>query len=336
MQKSRYWCFTLNNPTLFDETYAFSLTELPDFKYACWQHEISPTTQTQHLQGFVCLKKDHVLSYVNECLESRAHLEPKVPKSTLEQARDYCRKEDTRDPAFPEFYEIGEFPEKTPGKRTDLEELHSRLQSRTLSQAQYAEEFFADFRQYPNLLTNYIAATIPQRDPSTAHECLLIYGPPGTGKSRLAGVLAGRDVYRHSVGKWFDGYRGESVLYFDDFRGSSLSFTDFKRVIDRHPLRVEVKGSSCQLATTKTIISTNYLPEEWYSQEVTGPNLSAIIRRIDLVIWAPEPNLFYQFFSYSDFARAIAPVRVLAHDGLVFQAPQFPVLPAPWEEEVLP
>jgi hypothetical protein len=317
--ESRYWVFTLNNPSWYDETYAGLFMELKCFKYACWQHEISPTTQTRHLQGFVCLTRGQKRSYITDVLEGRAHLEPKVKDSTLEQCRDYCRKEESRDPAFPEFYQIGEFPELHPGQRTDLIELQQSLRN-GLTAKDYCDEYFEIYLRCPNLVQNWTAAQIQERDARVPHECVLIYGPPGTGKSRLASYLAPRG-YRHDMGKWFDGYRGERTLIFDDFGGASIPFRAFKRIVDRYPLRVEVKGTSCNLATTQTIITSNYLPEEWWSQEVTGQHVSAIIRRIDYVIWAPSPNEFYQFYSYSDFVQEVLTPRLVVPHAFI-QEPQ--------------
>jgi len=281
--EAKNWVFTYSNPTLTEEELISAFVDL-GADYGVFQLEEAPTTLTPHFQGMVMFSTKVRLRVLKQ-IDDTIHFE--VMKGRPEQAREYSMKKNTQLAPPAEF---GIFPGKGQGRRTDLEGLHQALRD-GLSNQQYSNEFFGLFVQHPNLVAQYGLAQIAPRDPSVPHECLLIYGPPGTGKSRLADYY-GRGGYRHDLGKWFDGYRGERTLILDDFGGSSIPFRTFKRIVDRYAVRVEVKGTSCELATTKTIITSNYLPEEWWSKEVTGSHVSAICRRIDLVIYAPAPDVF--------------------------------------------
>ena len=68
---------------------------------------------------------------------------------------------------------------------------------------------------------------------------------------------------------------------------------------------MEVKGTTCNLASTHFYITTNIEPSAWWKEEVTGPEHSAIFRRITSVIWMPSLNRFHQFPSYEAYYQAI-------------------------------
>lgn len=295
--QGKNWCFTLNNPELDDLELADSLSSCD---YAVWQLE-EGENKTPHYQGYIMFQSRLRLSQVRELLPT-AHWE--VAKGTPKQNKDYC----TKEPRIAPFAEIGIFPETGQGKRTDLTELHSALKN-GLRRADYANRFFSLFVRYPKLVENYELSQIEPRTGEKETECWLFIGRRSeTGKSRLARGLSehlfGKRVFRKFPGKWWDGYRGEPAVLLDDFRGSSLSYTDFKLCVDRYPLRMEVKGLVSDLAATHFFITSNFEPSEWWSQEVTGPDLSPIFRRITRVFYQPKPDLVTVFPSYEAYHQA--------------------------------
>lgn len=303
-QKAKNWCFTTNNPAeelMIDDDRLI---------YACWQLE-SGLNGTPHYQGMAMFTDRLYLNQVRLIIPE-SHLS--VMKGTPKQARDYCMKEDTRI-GFP--YELGIWDEKKKsGERTDLHELLARLQSGTpLDDVTYAEQFFGQWVKYPDLVARWYDLHIPERDPDQAVQTILIIGAPGLGKSKYAhsqSRLRGLDVFSKQPGKWWDGYRGHRVAVFDDFRGNSLSFTDFKRVFDRYPLRVEVKGGYRNLATTDHYITTNTNPLEWWKDEVTADEKEAIARRFTKVLWFYAPDTFQEFPTFQSYLNFMtAPPQVV-------------------------
>ena len=108
MSQSRYWIFTLNNP---DSNFSLNLTE--DLTYYVYQKE-KGEQDTEHIQGYIALRTKRRLQFVKNIVP-RAHWE--VRRGTHTQARDYCRKEDTR---IGETCEEGIPPPTSRGERTDL------------------------------------------------------------------------------------------------------------------------------------------------------------------------------------------------------------------------
>lgn len=294
MSKAKNWCFTLNNPVLDESDILYILS---DAAYIVFQLEIGDNG-TPHYQGYCSFTKRMTLPQVRSLLGT-AHWE--IARGTPSENKTYCTKSDTR---VGDFCESGIFPEGS-GHRTDLDRLHSALKD-GLTQKEYASQYFSQFISRPNLVETWNLAQISPRDPSEAVTCILLIGPPGTGKSRAAHYYAKQfygpnGFYGHTLGKWWDGYRGEQCVILDDFRGSSMSFTSFKHLVDRYPLRVEVKGASCNMAATHFYITTNQEPEKWWNQEVTAQEHSAVFRRIDTVLFFCTLNSFIPFPSYGHY-----------------------------------
>jgi hypothetical protein len=301
--EAKRWCFTLNNPEL-DEHQLVDVLEANGMLYLVFQLE-EGENGTPHYQGFVCFEKKKRLSAIRHLFP--AHFS--VARGSIAQNRKYCTKEEGR---IGEFCEVGTPPPEERA-RTDLTEVHSALQE-GLTQKDYSNEYFSLFIKYPKLVENYQLAQIEGRRSGCEISVTLLIGIPGSGKSFLAQKLAGDlqlgDAYRHSLGKWWDGYIGQRVVIFDDFRGHSLSLTDFKLVFDRYALRVQVKGASCPLAATHFFITTNIDPTEWWREEIAARERTAITRRFTKVLCFEEHGKFMEFPDYATYASLIlTPLR---------------------------
>jgi hypothetical protein len=83
--------------------------------------------------------------------------------------------------------------------------------------------------------------------------------------------------------KWWDGYSNEKTVIIDDYRASLCTYQDLLRILDRYPLRVEMKGTTAHLAATVFIITTNARPEVMWASR-TEEALDQLLRRITTVI----------------------------------------------------
>ena len=99
-----------------------------------------------------------------------------------------------------------------------------------------------------------------------------ITGPSGSGKSKLAYEI-GEELFEDNVywkdgEKWWDGYDGHECVIIDDFRGNNMKFNYLLKVLDRYPMRVEVKGGYRQLKAKIIMITTIFDLSHIYSESV--------------------------------------------------------------------
>jgi len=89
------------------------------------------------------------------------------------------------------------------------------------------------------------------------------------------------DVWKNL--QWWDGYDNQDAVLFDDFRGDFCTFHYLLRVLDRYPMRVEVKGSSREFNSKRIYITSCYPPTEIYNK--SDEDVKQLIRRIDEIIF---------------------------------------------------
>lgn len=108
MSQGKFWCFTLNNPTVV-------LDEWPsDVKYCVYQGEIGDSG-TYHFQGYIEFHSNKRLNFLKELIPG-AHWEKR--RGSAEEARDYAMKEDSR---VEGPWEFGEWQPSRQGHRSDLD-----------------------------------------------------------------------------------------------------------------------------------------------------------------------------------------------------------------------
>lgn len=91
-----------------------------------------------------------------------------------------------------------------------------------------------------------------------------IFGKTGTGKSHMADSEAGTAAYWKDGGsKWFHGYEGEENVVIDEYR-SGFPYGVFLQLLDKYPLKVEVKGGMPEFVAKKLWITSHFAPHELY------------------------------------------------------------------------
>lgn len=114
MVESKFWCFTLNNPSEDDEQSVTDfLSDQTHVRYGVVGRESGESRHTPHLQGFIILTRSRRRSFLTS--KFQAHFTVRYAHSTNEEAAAYCKKEG-------DFEEFGSFPKSEQGKRKDLEE----------------------------------------------------------------------------------------------------------------------------------------------------------------------------------------------------------------------
>jgi hypothetical protein len=285
-RRSRAWCFTANiGETEIGEDASRKAKERVDCetcRYICFQLEIAPSTGQRHYQGYVHFGKnpvrfDPAKDYIAGIFGVAPHIES--AKGSAKQNRDYCSKADKGGVAGT-FVEFGDFPRA--GERSDLGLVaNAVLAGKDLSEI--ANEYPSQFIKYHGGIKSFqhLVRSKP-RDARVVPTVYWYFGPTGVGKSRKAFELF-PEAYIKMNNQWWDGYIGQSVVIIDDYRPSLCTFQEFLRILDRYPMRVQVKGSSCELSATTFVITTTSRPEIMWAGR-TSEALNQLLRRISNIV----------------------------------------------------
>lgn len=257
---SRSWCFTSFGV-------AAPLWDEEKLRFLVYQRELCPETKREHWQGYAECKKPMKLVTFKFCIgDNKAHCE--VRRGTRDQARDYCKKPESR---VAEPVEHGEWISGQ-GHRSDLAAA-CKLGCINLVREQLPALFVRYHRGLEKLFEDR-----GHRDFKTT--VVWLWGETGTGKSRLASeMVENLPCYWKPSGKWWDGYTGEENVVWDDFDEKACPIGDLLRLCDRYPLRVEFKGGSRNFVS-RTLIFTSHRNPCFYA----GDRWSELARRIDELI----------------------------------------------------
>lgn len=249
--------------------------------YCIWQVERCPETDRLHIQGYLELKKPARFTGIKKILgDNSAHIEPR--RGTRTEARDYCRKIDTR---VEGPYEFGTWREQTQGKRSDLDSVYDMVRSGK-TQKDILEDQPSTFIKFNRGIREAIWIHNCSNAKTRQREIYveLYYGDPGTGKTRDA-FNKYRGIYILTRGSgsnvWWDGYEGEESILLDDFYGW-VPFHLLLQYLDRYPVRLEIKGSHAWANWDHVIITSNKPYGDWYTD--TKGDIRALERRIHRII----------------------------------------------------
>lgn len=243
------------------------------------QREICPTTSRDHWQVFIKFKQPCRITGALKTLGIKMSLTRQTHGSEDFMAA-YVQKLDTSVPDT--FFKFGTTVKQ--GTRTDLQKVTDRVDEGA-SLVEIASEFPREFVKFHNGISKLVELKVEKRD--WPMDVQIYWGPPGTGKTRKA-YEENPDVYFKDSSKWWDNYRGEECVIIDDFDPSTMDwkFQYWLTLLDRYPMRVEMKGGSTEFRSRKIIITSNFDPKEWFAGR---SNRDAFFRRVSKIEQIPKP-----------------------------------------------
>lgn len=308
-QRSRAFCFTINNPDQTTENLDLHWAsetnrEQVHLQYLIYGSETG-NEGTAHYQGFLYFVNPRTPLGIKRLPGfERAHIEIAGDRSAgYKKAIDYCRKGDQphdewleQGIAGPNFGSNGVIvehgtPPQTQGSRNDINAAIDILQANnydlTALARQEPEMYVRHYRGFEALTERLNSGSRTFKT-----KIIWIYGPTGVGKSRFIGDLqqSGIDVYwKVPTNKWYNQYQFQPVMALDDYRrgGGYLLFNDMLRLFDRYPLQVEFKGGCLQFLSKYIIVTSNQSPLNlWEGQ--TDDRIDQLLRRIEHTIELPN------------------------------------------------
>jgi len=270
MSRFRAFCFT---DYVLDVDFLLGLP----YSYLCWGEEVCPTTQRDHLQGFIYLSDAKTESAARKMMEGR-HIERQKDKATNDQSIGYCKGDYTNHkgeykPLNAVFKEYGTKPQQ--GKRTDINIVLEKIKKGncTMRDIVSSATSFQSIRM-AEIQLKYFE---PRRNWET--EVYWYYGKSKTGKTKTAYEMCKDPYICMETNKWWEGYDGHEDVIIDDYRTDFCSFRILLLMLDRNGFRVECKGGSRQLRAKRIFITTPKSPQDTW-QHCKEEELYQLTRRI--------------------------------------------------------
>lgn len=263
MSRSRKWCFTINNPTEWDDGDIQRLRE--GAKYVIVGKE-KGEAGTPHYQGFCYFQEKKSFSQVKAYI-TRAHLEP--ARGTNQQAADYCRKDG-------DFQEWGDMPSGPQGQNNKWKTVLQLARAGNIQEIE--DQFPAIFIRYHSKLMGLFRPETPIILDELQNEWW--YGATGTGKSKELWRLY-PNHYQKSLNKWWDGYTNEETVAIEEWSPKNDVTSSFLKIwADRYPFSAEIKGGTLQKIRPKRIIVlSNFTVDDCF---FLSNNLEPIKRRFKM------------------------------------------------------
>lgn len=268
--QAKRWCFTKHlgdaNYEAKKEEFIDLVQKCPRVLYSVMQLERAPTTGAIHFQGYLALHDRLRLSQLRALFPGCHWTQA---KGSTKQNRTYCTKEESR---IDGPWEHGDADSNDgQGHRTDISEACKFLieEKKTLHDlAMTHSAIFVKYHGGFKALDQQANGLALQRD---RVEVNVFYGRAGCGKTHWALSQSPKEttfILDDLTGKWWDGLTAQTThLILDEFEGQ-MPFTLLKRVLDKYPIRVPVKGSTLPLNVTTIWITSNLSPEEWYPDQM--------------------------------------------------------------------
>lgn len=261
------FCFTDFGGLQWDKIFK----ESKELRFVAWGEEICPKTKKRHLQGFLQTTKTMRFAAIKKmCNYSGLHLE--VMKGRFDQNEEYCSKEGN-------YTQLGEWVSQ--GHRSDKDPVISDIIETGGDKEHIMEEFPEMYMKFhggiDKLCTYHKKKKHNQWMDVETH---ILCGGAGTGKTSYVTKKHGYEnvfiLDTDADSKFLlDGYEGEKILLIDDFNGG-IKYNTMLRLLDGHPMKLNVKNGRTYKAWEHVYITSNVSPAHWY-RNVLGDNL---VRRL--------------------------------------------------------
>jgi len=260
--QARYWLLTIP----YED---FTPYLPPNTCYVKGQLERGNDTGYLHWQLVVYYPKKVTCHYVKRMFGDRVHAE----RSNSIAVEDYVWKEDTAVEGTQ--FELGKKSLKRNSEK-DWDLIVKSARQGTF------DDIPGDVlvRCYGNLKKIRVDSLMPESIEKTVH---VYWGKTGAGKSKRAWEEASLQAYPKDPNtKFWDGYAGQENVVIDEFRGA-ISISHLLRWLDRYPVIVEIKGSSCVFKARSVWITSNLSPDDWYP-DLDAETKLALRRRFSEVV----------------------------------------------------
>lgn len=300
--------FTLPNPTK-EEVEAIS--SLP-CKYMIWQYEVSPTTNTLHIQGFVKFDTVVTFKWLKEAMGGRVHLD-KCKCNMDAPIIAYCSKSQAdckpgmkyagkggRHPSQEAPFIRGVTGDKAgQGKSNALLEAVSEIKANPRVDLKSLMDSKPEmYARHGRFIERYRDECIQQEPRVEDRKCTIIFGPGGIGKSESViqahgGILK---VYRKDPSGWdWPRYNGEKVCIIDEFEGYDprtkvgIPLGTLNSFMDRYRSVGNVKYSYAYLDFEYIYILTNALSLKELFPIASDAKLKTFERRLTQLWYKVDP-----------------------------------------------
>lgn len=290
MSKSKYICWTYNNPKENPQDILKRAEESGKVDYLIFQRE-KGDNGTEHFQGYIEFKTSQRYAAVHKIVAKEIHCETR--RGTQVQAIDYCKKEESR---LEGPWEFGEFKEKRgPGQRNDLTKLRDDVLGRKRKRKEIIDSccnnqqlrFVENLYKYVQLDATY--------KPKRVVWC---YGKTGEGKTKhVMTKVSGKDYYMADTAQWMDGYYGQPIVVIDELRAKDWPYARLLKLLDGYEILTAIKGGYVIWHPEKIYITTPFKPEDTYHRTAhLEGGIGQLLRRITKIkLFGPEnPRVFDQ------------------------------------------
>lgn len=252
------FCFTDFKEENIKKGYKTVFKEYNDMiRGIAWGVETCPKTGKKHNQGFIQLYKQNRYSAIKKWINSKAHFE--VLRGSIKDNKEYCSKEG-------KYTKLGMFVSR--GYRSDLHNIKDDLMNGA-SLYDVMDKYTGDFVRYSSGIIKMKSLIDKKKGLNWRNvDVKVLYGQAGTGKTSYVMKKHGYENVFTLDSKWsstsfWGDYDGEDVLLIDDFNGW-IQYSYLLRVLDGHPLQLNIKGGSTYARWTKVYITSNAMGHQWY------------------------------------------------------------------------